>query len=156
MMMIRPLSPAEYPLLCEFLYQAIFIPDGVEPPPREIIEQPELQVYIENFGTQADDHALCAEADGKVVGAVWVRIMDDYGHLDDDTPSLAISLLPEYRGKGIGTALLREMLGLLRDAGYAQVSLSVQKENFAVRMYRKAGFNVIADHGEEYLMCCEF
>ena len=47
---IRHLAPAEYPLLEDFLYNAIFIPDGVSPPPREIVKQPELQLYIKDFG----------------------------------------------------------------------------------------------------------
>ena len=57
---IRPMSPAEYPLLREFLYQAIFIPEGVTPPPREIILRPELQLYIADFGCSPHDRAFCA------------------------------------------------------------------------------------------------
>jgi ribosomal protein S18 acetylase RimI-like enzyme len=78
--------------------------------------------------------------------------MDDYGHLDDQTPSLAISLYKDYRNQGIGTQLLQRMLDLLREKGYRQVSLSVQKANYALRMYQKAGFVLMADRGEEVLM----
>ena len=70
--------------------------------------------------------------------------MDDYGHVDEETPSFAISLYKEYRGKGIGTRLMREMLALLKDRGYQRASLAVQKANFAVRMYERVGF-IIAD-----------
>ena len=77
---IRELRGTEYPLLKEFLYEAIFVPEGMGPPPRSILDGPELQVYISGFGTQPDDRALCAEVNGTIVGAVWVRIMDDYGH----------------------------------------------------------------------------
>ena len=89
---IRELSIDERNVLETFLYQAIFIPEGITPPPFEIIKQPELQVYIEGFGEQDGDICLVAECDNKIVGAVWVRIMNDYGHVDDDTPSFAISL----------------------------------------------------------------
>ena len=51
---------------------------------------------------------------GIVVGAVWTRIMNDYGHVDDETPSFAIALYKDYRGKGIGTTMMLEMLELLR------------------------------------------
>lgn len=71
----------EYPLLSDLLYEAIFIPDGIKPPPRDIIASPELQIYIERFGTSKDDFALVAEIERKIVGAVWVRIMNDYGHI---------------------------------------------------------------------------
>ena len=101
---IRSISEGEYSLLKDFLYEAIFVPPGISPPPRSIIDQPELQVYINGFGTKKDDIGLIAEIDNKPVGAVWVRIMNDYGHIDDDTPSFAISLYKEHRGMGIGTA----------------------------------------------------
>ncbi len=149
---IRPLTPEEYPILEDFLYEAIFIPEGITPPPREIIRQPELQVYIREFGTSPHDRALGAIAEGRVIGAVWVRIMDDYGHVDAQTPSFAISLYPAFRGQGIGTALMQSMLAELKGAGYRQASLSVQKENYAARMYRKLGFRTIAETDEEYLM----
>lgn len=151
---IRPIRPEEIPLLDDFLYEAIFIPEGVAAPPRSIIEQEDLQVYVKDFGGRPDDHCLVAERDGEIVGAVWVRVMDDYGHVDDRTPSLAISLYKEYRNQGIGTELLGQMLELLRREGYRRVSLSVQKANYALRMYQKAGFEAIADRGEEMLMAC--
>lgn len=149
---IRDMAKGEYRLLEDFLYEAIFIPEGVEPPPREIIYQPELAVYIKDFGDGECDYALLAECDGKAAGAVWVRIMNDYGHIDDSTPSFAISLYKEYRGKGIGTALMRSMIDKLKALGYKQASLAVQKENYAVRMYKNVGFEIIGENDEEYIM----
>ena len=125
----------------------------MDKPPKSIIEQPELQVYVEDFGKE-DDWCLVAEVKGKIVGAVWVRIMDDYGHIDDETPSFAISLYEEYRNMGIGTALMRDMLEFLKNKGYRRTSLSVQKVNYAVRMYQKVGFEVIDENEEECIMVC--
>ena len=139
-------------MLNDFLYEAIFIPDGIEPPPRNIITSPELQIYVDRFGELKDDFALVAEVEKKVVGAVWVRIMNDYGHIDDKTPSLAISLYKEYRGQGIGTDMMKEMLSLLKAHGYKRVSLSVQKTNYAVEMYRKIGFDIVRGNEEEWIM----
>lgn len=150
---IRELRKSEYPLLSVFLYEAIFIPEGMEKPPKSIIEQPELQMYVADFG-KADDWCLVAEINDKVAGAVWVRIMNDYGHIDDETPSFAISLYEEYRNLGIGTALMRAMLQFLKDKGYKQTSLSVQKANYAVNMYKKVGFVVVDENEEEYIMVC--
>ena len=149
---IRKIRPEEHDLLREFLYQAIYLPEGVEPPPRSVVDLPELQVYLADFGTRPGDRCLAAEAAGKVVGAAWCRIMADYGHIDNDTPSLAISLLPEYRGQGTGTQLLNGLLRLLRENGYQRTSLSVQKENPALRLYQRAGFRILAEKGTEYLM----
>ena len=149
---IREIQKQEYSLLNNFLYEAIFIPEGIEAPPKAIITSPELQVYIEHFGELKDDRGLVAEVDGKIVGAVWVRIMNDYGHIDDETPSLAISLYKEYRGFGIGTALMKEILALLKEHGYKRVSLSVQKANYAVKLYQKVGFEIVRENEEEYIM----
>ena len=82
--------------------------------------------------------------------------MDDFGHVDDETPSFAISLYKEYRGHGIGTALMKKMLDVLDKAGYKQASLAVQKENYAVKMYKNVGFEIIDENEEEYIMLCKF
>lgn len=152
---IRALRNDEISLLKEFLYEAIFIPEGVTPPPRDIVEKPELQVYTDDFGTRQGDNCLVAVIDHQIVGAVWTRIMDDYGHMDDDTPSFAISLYKDYRGQGIGTRLMKEMLSLLKMQGFKKASLAVQKANYAVRMYEKVGFHIVDENDEEYIMVCE-
>ena len=82
--------------------------------------------------------------------------MDDYGHIDDETPSFAISLYKEYRGHGAGTALMREMLALLEKEGFEKASLAVQKANYAVKMYRTVGFETVGENDEEYIMVYRF
>ena len=151
---IRSILEGEDNLLKDFLYEAIFVPQGTPAPPKSIIDQPELQVYVTDFGTKKDDIGLVAEINNKPVGAVWVRIMNDYGHIDNDTPSFAISLYKEYRGLGIGTALMKEMLRILKDRGYKQASLAVQKANYALKMYQKTGFEIVDENEEEYIMLC--
>ncbi len=151
---IRKINRDEYSLLDNFLYEAIFIPEGAELPPKAIINSPELQVYVDRFGELKDDWELVAMINNKIVGAVWARIMEDYGHVDDKTPSLAISLYKEYRGLGIGTAMMKEMLALLKEHGYKQVSLSVQKANYAVKLYKKVGFEIVKENEEEFIMIC--
>ena len=152
---IRPLKDSEKEILKEFLYEAIFVPEGEEPPEKSIINREELMVYLYAFGRGKADFALVAEMDGKIVGAVWTRIMHDYGHVDDETPSFAISLYKEYRGQGIGTRLMQEMLQVLKSKGYKRASLSVQKANYAVRMYEELGFRTLRESEEEYIMICD-
>ncbi len=153
---IREIYSHEIPLLEDFLYEAIFIPEDVTPPPKSIVKKDDLQVYIKDFGLSTDDKCLVAEANGKIVGAIWSRIMNDYGHISDDTPSLAISLYKEYRKKGIGTEMLHRMMELLKNEGYKNVSLSVHKDNYASRMYLKAGFSILRENDEEYIMVNNF
>ncbi|MBQ8199082.1 MAG: GNAT family N-acetyltransferase [Lachnospiraceae bacterium] len=151
---IRYMSSMETALLDDFLYEAIFIPEGETLPSREILESTELQVYVRDFGMQEGDICLVAEVNGAVVGAVWVRVMDDYGHVEDGVPSFAISLYKEYRGRGIGTAMMKRMLGELKSRGYKKASLAVQKANYAVKMYQNVGFKTVAENDEEYIMVC--
>ncbi len=151
---IREIRQEEYGVLNEFLYEAIFIPEGVEVPPKSIVKKPELQVYVSNFGKK-DDCCLVAEVDGKIIGAVWTRIMNDYGNIDDSTASFAISLYENFRGQGIGTALMEEMLALLRERGHKRASLSVRKANAAYRLYLRVGFTVVDKNEEEYIMVCD-
>ena len=151
---IRKIKQPEIQLLYDFLYEAIFIPEEVAPPPRAIINQPELQVYISDFGKRDSDSCYVAEVNGRIVGAVWVRIMNDYGHVDDETPSFAISLYKEYRSQGIGTALMKAMLDELKEKGCKQASLAVQKTNYALELYKKLGFKVVDENDEEYIMLC--
>lgn len=148
---IREIRKQEYSLLDDFLYEAIFIPKGASAPPKEIIRKPELQIYVSDFGKQ-DDNCLVAECNGKVIGAVWARIIDDYGHIDNKTPSLAISLHKDFRSMGIGSALMNKMIELLKSKGYSATSLSVQKENYAYNLYKKVGFEVVKENCEEFIM----
>ncbi|MDO5524168.1 MAG: N-acetyltransferase, partial [Bacteroidia bacterium] len=75
-----------------------------------------------------------------------------YGNIDDKTPEFSISLFKEYRNRGIGTALMNKMIDHLTEKGYAQASLSVQKANYAAKLYKKLGFEIIRDENDEYLM----
>lgn len=152
--LIREIRENEHKILDDFLYLAIFIPKGEKKPDKAIINNPDLQVYIKDFGKNKDDFCLVSEVNKMIVGACWIRIMNDYGHIDDETPSLAISLYPEYRNMGIGTLLLKEMINSLKMKNYEKISLSVQKNNYAFKMYLKCGFEILKETNEEYIMVC--
>ena len=153
---IREMESNEYHLLDEFLYQAIFIPEGVTPPPKSIILNPTLRIYIDDFGKGNDDICLCAEVGEKVVGAVWTRIVNGFGHVDEETPEFAISLYKEYRSLGIGTEMMLKMLDVLRGKGYKRTTLAVQKANYALKMYQKVGFSIVDENEQEYIMEYQF
>ena len=85
-------------------------------------------------------------------GAAWARIVRTYGHIDDTTPLLSTSLLPEHRGRGIGTTLMDRLLDQLRTIGHRRASLSVRKANPALRLYRRAGFVDHREEGDELIM----
>jgi len=141
---IRPIKPDEYPLLSDFFYLTIFVSAGEEKPPYEIIFEPKINLYFTGFGGK-NDCGVVAENDGKIVGIAWTRIEDTFGHIDDNTPELAISLLPEYRGQGIGTKLLEFLFTTLRKSGYKRTSLSAHKDNPAMRLYSRLGYQIIGE-----------
>ena len=139
-------------VLRDFIYEAIFVPEGEKAPDRSILEKPEISMYYKDFGSMKADRCIVAKKGTKAIGAVWTRIMNDYGHVDDETPSLAVSLYREYRGSGIGTVLMKKMLSLLKSQGFKKVSLSCQKANYAACWYKKLGFRVVVDKDDEYIM----
>lgn len=157
---IREIQPEDYPLLEEFLHLAVYQRDPLQPMARSVIDEPRVLSYIDGFGEREHDHGLVAEVDGRVIGAAWARVLSgdprSYGYVDDATPELAISLRPAYRNKGIGTRLMRSLLGRLAAAGFARTSLSVDKDNYASRMYAQLGFTVVAEHDEDLLMVRAF
>lgn len=156
--LIRPMRKEEYPLLEDFLYDAIYQPIESELLPREVIDRPELAIYINDFGQQTDA-CLVAESKGFLLGAVWCRILTEgikgYGNIDRDTPELAISVKKEFRGQGIGTSLMKEMISLLRNKHVKKVSLSVSRENYAYQMYCNLGFQVENVQESDCLMTLE-
>lgn len=153
---IRQIRKEEIPLLDDFLYEAIYIPpDFVGTVPHDIIYKDEsVYSFIKDFGKFDDDYAFVAEVNGKIVGAVWSRTNEGYGNINSSIPHLAISLLKDFRSQGIGTAMMKHILHFLKGKGYTQVSLGVNKQNYAVNMYEKVGFRIIGDGADdtEWLM----
>jgi len=153
---IRELKTKEVAILTDMLYESIFQSDEANPISRDVIKLPEISQYIDNFGQRESDYCLIAEFNNKIIGAVWTRILagkiKGYGNIDDKTPEFAISLYKDYRKQGIGTLLMKRMISHLIEKGYKQTSLSVQKENYAFRMYQKLGFEIIRENNKDYLM----
>lgn len=80
---ITAMEPEEYPLLAEFLYQAIHVLPGTPTPDRSVVELPELRRYIEGFG-RFGDACMVAKVETSdrplIVGAAWARIFPRSGH----------------------------------------------------------------------------
>ncbi|QCD43015.1 GNAT family N-acetyltransferase [Duncaniella dubosii] len=149
---IRDIKSDEIPLLTEFLYEAIFQPQDAPKVSRIVLQEPMIWAYVNGFGSRTGDFCRVAIIGGAIVGAAWSRLGCSYGKVDASIPELAISLYPEYRGRGIGSRLLESLLNTLCENGYKKVSLSVDKTNYAVSIYRKFGFETIVEREHDYLM----
>ncbi len=146
----REIENSDEPFLWEMLYQALYVPDGEAPFPREIIQQPKIKIYVENWGAETDQ-GIIAFNDNSPVGAVWVRKIKAYGFVSDDVPELTIALLPEFRGRGIGSKLMKELFSTVSPK-YKAISLSVTAENPAMKLYQRFGFEVAKIDGNSATM----
>jgi ribosomal protein S18 acetylase RimI-like enzyme len=115
-----------------------------------------VQLYVKAWGRPGDT-AVIAIQDGFPAGAAWYRLFPKerpgYGFVDEGTPELAIAVVPNRRGRGIGDALLNELVGKAREAGYPALSLCVDRQNAdAIRVYEKHGFARVGEHDESLTM----
>lgn len=80
------------------------------------------------------------EHDGVAAGRLYLDVRKRRLHIID------IALMPEWRGKGFGTAMLEALQAEGRRDGRT-VGIMVEKFNPAMRLYRRLGFTDVADHG---------
>lgn len=151
---IREIRPTEYAFLREMLFEAIYVPEGKEKPSDAKIG-PLIEKYVAHFG-RPGDHALVLEEGAELVGAVWARQFNadeqGYGFVDDATPELGIAIVEKFRGQGYGTRMLTAICDKLRHTGVANVSLSVDQQSPAVRLYQRCGFEIIDEVGKGFTM----
>ncbi len=138
------------------LYRSLYVPEGHKPFAREVIERPELAKYIAKWGKPGDIALTAADLDsGLSVGAVWLRLLTGsqkgYGYVDDKTPEVGIAVLPDYRGQGIVTRLLKQLFSDAKPS-YSAISLSVTKGNPAVNLYTKLGFEPVREDNTSVVM----
>ena len=116
--------------------------------PETLPDRPELARYVDGWGGRTEDMGVVAvdHDSGDRVGAAWLRLLTGdakgYGYVDDETPELAIAVLPGHRGRGLGERLLRELLDAAR-VDFGAVSLSVRADNPARRLYERTGFRPV-------------
>lgn len=147
---LRPAGAADGHFLAEMLAAAAFWrPDGPSGGVSEVLARPELAHYVAGW-PRPGDSGVIAEAAGPV-GAAWLRFFPDsdpgYGFVDVATPEVSMGILPMWRGRGIGTRLLEALLAQARQAGLITLSLSVEPDNQARRLYERAGFLTVNDAG---------
>ena len=138
----------------DFFYDTFYLPFGMTSLPREILNTPYYRKFFFNLGREEGD--FCFEAydatTNEIVGIVWSRLIPYDSERDYKTPFLLISVLTQYRGKGIGSSLMRRILAELKCAGYTEVILSVHYQNRAIALYEKFGFSIYSSDGDCYLM----
>jgi GNAT superfamily N-acetyltransferase len=141
---IRALEEKDIPFLGEMLYAALdWRADGELPPPELVLVHPQVSIFHEHWGREGDT-GLVAEEAGWPVGAVWYRFFTDAehgeGYVDEQTPELAVAVVDGFRGRGVGQKLMEAMHERGREAGLGRISLSVDSDNPARRLYVRLGY----------------
>ncbi len=159
-LLIRKASTADHPFLREVLYASIHIQSGEEKPPFAIIDTPEIAKYLAGW-MKASDTGVIAEVAGEKAGAAWTRVFSSaatggYGFIDPAVPELCFAVMERYRGNGVGTALMEQLFADLQEKGFKRLSLSVDKTNRAVNLYRKLGFKQYKEQETDLLMIKDF
>jgi ribosomal protein S18 acetylase RimI-like enzyme len=132
-----------------YYWRATTVPESGEPP---------VQRYVERWGRPGDT-GLVAIHDFQPVGAAWYRLFKEdnpgYGFIDEETPELSIAVVPSKRGSGLGSQLLDALMAKARAEGHAAISLSVEKDNPAVSLYERHGFERVREDDGAYTMRAE-
>lgn len=151
---IRALSAADEAFLWEMLYLAIYVPEGSLPISRDILNAPEIAKYVKGWGRVGDSGLMALDNESmQPIGAVWLRLFSEdepgYGYVAADIPELSMAVLPAYRGKGVGTQLMEEIVAVTKET---PISLSVDPQNRAFALYERFGFRTVGGSGTSTTM----
>lgn len=152
---IREAGDADPPILVDAVFEAANWSGEVRFTREEILADPAFSHYVSgwlrpgDFGVVAETHDGAAL--GAAVGAAWCRAFSadepGYGFVAEDVPELSIGVLPEYRGRGVGEALLQALMSRARADGLRAISLSVEDGNRARSLYERLGFVKVGRNG---------
>ena len=135
---ISGLTAADEPILREMLYHGLQTMGGEAGPSRETIRRPEYARYVEHWGRVGDTGFLARDTkSGELIGAVWMRSSG----VQHETPELAFAVKPGHRRRGIGAALLTQLVK--ENPQHSSVSIRASAKNPAVRLYERFGFKVV-------------
>lgn len=141
---IHPLNTADEPILWEMLYQALKTSE--EAPSREIVHQPEYARHVEGWGRAGDAGFVAYDAEQKddLLGAVWLRFpAGESKESEEAVPELVLAVKPGQRKRGIGAALLTQLVKA--NPQHSAVSISAGANNPAVRLYERFGFKIVQE-----------
>ena len=147
---LRKGGPQDLRFLRDMLHHAYYWRERV---PGSLVSR-----YVRGWGRPGDTAVIALE-NGFPVGAAWFRLFGTgepgYGFVDDETPELAIAVVPSKRGHGIGDELLQALLEKAKAGGFARLSLSVEPGNPARKLYERHGFAVVDEGAEAWTMVAE-
>lgn len=144
---LRPAGPGDGDFLADMLVEAVnWSAEWKRQSRRRVLASPGAGHYIAGWPLDRD-LGMIAEAGAEPIGAAWLRFFPEsepgYGFVAPDIPELTIGVAAQWRGRGTGRALLRAIAARARPAGIGQISLSVERRNFARQLYLSEGYQVV-------------
>ena len=121
-----------------------------------LLFDPELALYVEGWGRPGDAGFVAETDEGRAIGAAWYRRFTEtehgYGFIAPGIPELSVGVVPEHRGRGVGTELLDALVDNAQREGLHALSLSVEEDNPALRLYERLGFRGVGRSGNALTM----
>lgn len=122
--------------------------DATRPRPRvEVLADPIRRRYIASWPRPGDAGVIAVDEGDQAIGACWYRLFpaDRPGLAAvPGVPELILGVRPVWRAQGVGRAMLREVIAQSTTAGHARLALSVERGNFAQRLYVSEGFATVS------------
>lgn len=145
---VRPATQADGAFLGDMVVEAANWRSAAAMPKHQVLTTPEHSRYIAGWMRPSDAGFVAVDAHGAPIGAAWYRTLTrtepGFAYLGTGVPELIIGVRPIWRAHGVGRALLQELCDHARREGFARISLSVQRDNYAATLYRSEGFAVTA------------
>jgi GNAT superfamily N-acetyltransferase len=158
-MVIRDLRPDETAFLRDMLHAALDWKPGRRLPPKFVLLRiPQVSMFHKGWGRPGDT-ALVADDDGALLGLAWYRLFTEAEHgegfVDVDTPEVAVAVVDGHRGEGIGAALMEAIHARAGEQGLRRISLSVDHDNPARRLYARLGYVELHERDDDDRMLLE-
>ena len=157
---VRPGTPDDLPFLREMLFEAAYWRPDQERPGLEVgLARPDLVYLLADWGRAGDAAVIAYTVENEPVGAAWYRFwgpeQHSYGYISPHIPELAIAVRADYRGLGIGHQLLTAILELAASQEIEQISLSVETQIPALKLYQQHGFAPVRQNPGDWVMAAK-
>jgi GNAT superfamily N-acetyltransferase len=149
---LRRAEAADASFLADMLVEAANWHPERTRPKVQLLADERINRYLKGWKRPSDDGMLALDGNGTPIGACWYRVLGKsepgYGFLAPGVPELTLGVRPLWRAQGVGRSLLRALCEVATARGHQRITLSVERENFAQRLYVSEGF-VTVDSGED-------
>ena len=141
---IRPATSSDAVFLADMLVEASNWHPDRKRVKADLLADGRVTRFLRGWMRPADGGVVALDVHGAAIGAAWFRVLPKFdagtGFVASGVPELILGVKPMYRAQGVGRALVQAACDLAGRTGHQRMSLSVERANFAQRLYRSEGF----------------